>query len=1208
MSFSGQSSSVGQVPVAKCRSTEPASIPHKYHQAGDLIIGGVISQTFVMSERMSFKYHPKKDDLIEHILLSQSYQHLLAVVFTVKEINKNPQILTNITLGFNIYNNYFLPRYTCIAALELLSTQNRFIPNYKCHNLNNLIAVIGGPSSVEFLDMATIMTAYKFVQVAYSSVPETGSITQSHFFYWMLPKADHQYHGLLQLFLHFGWTWIGMLYFNISNIAGNLLRNVIPMFSRSGICFEFVEKIPGGFLSEDEKTVRTSYNILSIVFKSTAKIVMFLGGFQSMLNLRALLKLSEYNDMPYNPKVWFMTAEVDFSSLPFQRYWDLNFIHGSITLAVHSKQVSAFQKFVQTRSPVLDKEDGFPIQFWQQMFNCLLQASVTDEEDDSICTGEEKLETLPVSVFETSMTAHSYSIYNAIYAIAHALNAMYSFQRQQRRMTRENFLSQQSWRLHCFLQSISFNNSVGEKISFDQNGELLAGFDIINWITFSNQTFLRKTVGKIDPSATTDKCLIIDEHEVVWPSWFNQERPRSLCNEKCHPGYRKTKIEGRSFCCYDCILCPKGKISVQTDMDDCLQCPEDQYPNKDQDLCVPKHVTYLSFKDLLGASLATSALVLSFITTLVLGIFLKYHNTPIIKANNRSLSFTLLISLLLSFLCSLLFIGRPMKVTCLLRQTAFGIIFSVAVSCMFAKTIIVVLAFMATKPGSRMRSWVGKRLAFFIVLSCSFIQSTFCSVWLGISPPFPDPDMWSISSEIIIECNEGSVAMFYSVLGFMGFLAIVSFIAAFLARKLPDTFQETKSITFSMLVFCSVWLCFVPAYISTKGKYTTAVEIFAILASSAGLLAFIFFPKCYIIIIRPDLNKREQLSKRSVGQVPVAKCRSTEPASIPHKYHQVGDFIVGGVISQTFVLSERMSFKYHPKKDDLVEHILLSQSYQHILAVVFAVKEINKNPQILTNITLGFNIYNNYFLPRYTCIAALELLSTPNGFIPNYKCHIQKNLIAVIGGPSSIEFLDMATIMTAYKFVQTINFIELSFGESLKTNVAWIISDEFWKEHPNITSKEDTILCGLSLDTEVTFQFQSGGEESTGWGTEQEVIVIITVGVILFPTHGFRSVFSVLFFQSQWRLSSTDLTDRFYQKPQFLLSLVRHHIGIAFYCKIFVALAGTILKSSHTLALHFRQGMGWSSILMMCPTHLIWALIVNIQLQEPTKSPGPLNF
>ncbi|XP_069816312.1 vomeronasal type-2 receptor 26-like [Dendropsophus ebraccatus] len=335
--------------------------------------------------------------------------------------------------------------------------------------------------------------------------------------------------------------------------------------------------------------------------------------------------------------------------------------------------------------------------------------------------------------------------------------------------------------------------------------------------------------------------------------------PVSVCSPSCPPGFRKAARMDKPLCCFECITCPQGEKANQTDSLQCTKCPWEMWPNPTQDHCVPKTQEFLSHEDPLGTTLMATGISSSLVPVAIFGLFIHHRTTPIVRANNYSLSCLLLLSLSLCFLCSLVFIGYPKYKVCPLRQVTFGIVFALCVSCILAKTIMVVIAFKATRPGSQLRKWTRPRVSYLIVISCILIQIFLCIMWLTFSPPFLELKSESNSGVLIIQCNEGSPLAFWSMLLYLGLLASISFIVAFLARRLPDSFNEAKFITFRMLAFLTVWVSYIPASLSSQGKYMVAMEIFAIQSSTWGLVICMFFPKCFIIIFRPDMNSREKL-------------------------------------------------------------------------------------------------------------------------------------------------------------------------------------------------------------------------------------------------------------------------------------------------------------------------------------------------------------
>ncbi|XP_044526957.1 vomeronasal type-2 receptor 26-like [Gracilinanus agilis] len=816
------------------------------HREGDLHIGG-----FFPLYLMAVKSFPGAEDphkiCNSHQWLHKNYQQVLALMFAVEEINRDPTLLPNTTLGFHIYNTYHSDARTLESSLRWFSGQGQTIPNYSCEKQDKLLAVIGGATSALSVQMGTLLELYRFPQVNYGPFdPALSNKVQFPSLYQISPKDSSLHLGIVQMLLHFGWTWVGLVV--PDDMRGEKFLGVMgEEMRRNKACVAFIEKIPVSERCHSESQVAFMPRIIG----SSAKVIIIHGDTDSLMILR-------YSQPPSVSfwKVWIITSHWDVTMRPYNHDGDA--FLGALIFSHQTNEIPGFRAFLRTVTPVKYPGDIFLKSFWVSAFECPDEVMKLEQED---CSLNASLEMLPLHYFDMTMSGSSYLVYNAVYAVAWALHEMFQTRSEMGSARDEGWLVPQPWQLHLSLRNLDFNNTAGDRVVLDEEKNPVAKYDIMNFAMKSNCEEVLVNVGQFVPQAPHGQGFTICEE--IYHYLLDLKTLQAVCTEHCGSGFRKVAQEGEPVCCFDCVKCPEGEISNQRDMDRCMKCPEDQYPNREKDRCLPKAVTFLSVEEPLGWTLTCMALSFSLLTLLILILFVRHRDTPIVKANNRVLSYTLLISLIFCFLCSLLFIGHPTTVTCLLRQTTFGIVFTVAVSSILAKTIMVVLAFKATRPGSRMRMWVQPSVANSLVLICSGIQVILCGIWLGTSPPFLGTDTHSEPGHIIIECKEGSVIAFYCVLSYMGVLALASFMVAFLVRNLPDTFNEAKFITFSMLVFCSVWLCFLPTYQSSKGKAMVAMEVFAILASSMGLLGCIFIPKCYVILLRADINTLEWSRKKA---------------------------------------------------------------------------------------------------------------------------------------------------------------------------------------------------------------------------------------------------------------------------------------------------------------------------------------------------------
>uniref|UniRef100_A0A8C9Z5Q5 Extracellular calcium-sensing receptor-like n=1 Tax=Sander lucioperca TaxID=283035 RepID=A0A8C9Z5Q5_SANLU len=804
--------SFSQAEELLCRQRGDADNP-QLSKDGDFMLGGI------------FSFHSSWINRQDSYTLNfRGFQYSQAMLFAIEEINNSTELLPGISLGYKIYD-------VCgsiargVRVTLALTNGNEILSSLSapCTRPAQVQAIMGETSSSPCMAIATVIGPFHIPMIShFATCACLSDKTKYPSFLRTIPSDYYQSRALAQLVKHFGWTWVGAIRTN--DDYGN---NGIAIFTETaqhlGICLEYSVSF---FRTDPPEKIQ---KIIYMIKASTSKVIV---AFLSHMDMDVLIhELSNHNLTGYQwvgSESWIFDSQI--------AAMDINHIlDGAIGLSIPKAHVSGMREFMLDVKPLNSSSNEMFPEFWETLFNCKFKQSKSSPGNQRECTGHEDLTGVQNSFTDMSLMPIFNNVYKGVYAVAHVQLDPFTH-----------------------IKNIQFKTKEGDEVYFDENGDPAAKYEIINWQPTEHGIVDFVTVGLYDASLPADKQLNLQNKSLIWAQ-NSQQVPLSVCSEKCPPGTRKVLQKGKPVCCYDCIRCAEGEISNITDSITCVRCHPEFWSNERRDACVKKEAEFLSYEEIMGSLLTAASLFGTCITAVVAFIFFRYRKTPIVRANNSELSFLLLFSLTLCFLCSLTFIGRPSEWSCMLRHTAFGITFVLCISCVLGKTIVVLMAFRATLPGSNVMKWFGPAQQKLSVVGFTLIQVIICILWLTISPPFPFKNFDESKHKIILECALGSAIGFWAVLGYIGLLAMLCFILAFLARKLPDNFNEAKFITFSMLIFCAVWITFIPAYVSSPGKFSVAVEIFAILASSFGLLFCIFIPKCYIILLKPEKNTKKNM-------------------------------------------------------------------------------------------------------------------------------------------------------------------------------------------------------------------------------------------------------------------------------------------------------------------------------------------------------------
>ncbi|XP_067349412.1 glutamate receptor, metabotropic 8b isoform X2 [Channa argus] len=757
---------------------------HSIRVDGDIILGGL------------FPVHSRGERGIPcgELKKEKGIHRLEAMLFAIDLINKDPELLPNVTLGARILD-------TCSRDTHALEQSLTFVQalierdgsDVRCSNgeppifakPDKVVGVIGASASSVSIMVANILRLFKIPQISYASTaPELSDNTRYDFFSRVVPPDSYQAQAMLDIVTAMGWNYVSTL-----ASEGNYGESGVEAFVQisresGGVCIAQSLKIP-----REPRPGEFDKIVLRLLETSNARAVIM---FANEDDIRRILDAAKRHNLTGH-FLWVGSDSWGSKSSPVVQQERV--AEGAVTILPKRASVDAFDRYFKSRSLSNNRRNVWFAEFWEENFGCKLGMHGKRPGSPKKCTG-----------------------------------------------------------------------SAGTPVTFNENGDAPGRYDIFQYQINNRSTAEYKVIGH------WTNHLFLNMEALQWTTG-DSSLPLSVCSMPCRTGERKKVVKGVP-CCWHCERC-EGYHFQATEFT-CELCPYEKRPDKNRTGCQLIPIIKLEWHSP-WALLPVFISVLGILaTTFVIITFVRYHDTPIVRASGREMSYVLLTGIFLCYIITFPMISAPDLVVCSFRRIFLGLGMCFSNAALLTKTNRIHRIFEQGKKAVTAPRFISPASQLVITFSLISVQLLGVLVWFAADPPHTFVDYGEQRTQDpenargVLKCDISDLSLICS-LGYSILLMVTCTVYAIKTRSVPETFNEAKPIGFTMYTTCIIWLAFIPIFFGTaqsaERMYIQTATLTVSLSLSASVsLGMLYMPKVYIIIFHPEQNvpKRKRSFKAIV--------------------------------------------------------------------------------------------------------------------------------------------------------------------------------------------------------------------------------------------------------------------------------------------------------------------------------------------------------